>query len=164
MMLVGLIHPDWPDVGSPLMHPAHGRRCPAEAHPRATSCLCQSWSASWHVGLTLILPHHYGLAQWSLGCVLPWSPSQGLILIHWFAFPAWSWHCSITMTVPGDMGPGVMLAAIPGCVCPVCHTWWLSEIFFRCRLWKSMTYFQIMLFSCFNRNFAKTEWTRRTFF
>lgn len=43
-------------------------------------------------------------------------------------------------------------------MCPACHTWWLSEIFFRCRIWKSM------LFWHFNRNFAKIEWTRRTFF
>lgn len=161
MTLVGLILPDYPDLGSPPIHPAHGLKEPHWSSPQGyiapvpiLTCKLTSWpdlvATLWTcpviTGLCLTLVTMTRPDPDSLICF----PSLIVALQHHHS-------CAWWFGLWGDAGCHIWL-------CADCHTWWLSEIFFRCRLWKSMKYFQIMLFRHFNGNFTKTEWSRRSFF
>lgn len=84
---------------------------------------CWSWPIDWFPSLTSDLPHHYGPAWWSLGCVWPWLALLDLIptcgLTSWLEVgPAlspqnclmiWTWLKLATTCKP------VLLASLGSC-------------------------------------------------
>lgn len=64
MSLVGFIHPDQPDQGSPVIHTACGVRTPTKVHCRATLHLQADILASlWPCSITVDMPSdHWALS------------------------------------------------------------------------------------------------------